>query len=58
MEIGMVADIVLAKRRDHIMTSSLLEHPGLFTDDFECGANVTLAQHRRQPQTRIVVGRQ
>ena len=58
MKVRVIADVVLSKRADDIVTPSLLEHSRFFAHQLECREDAALREHFRQALRGIVVGRQ
>jgi hypothetical protein len=55
VKIRVIADVVLSKRADDVVTPSLLEHSRLFAHQLECREDATLREHFRQALRGIVV---
>src|SRR5439155_17679459 len=56
--IRVIADLVLLKSGNNILTPPPFEHPRLFADKFERGADVPLGEHLAKAFGRIIIGRQ
>jgi len=56
MIVGVKSDLMLAKSFDDIRPAALLQHSGLFADDFESRADLPLAEHFGETLSGIVIG--
>ena len=55
MKIGVVTDVVLSQRQNHVAPTALLEDARLFTDQLEGRANVALCEHLSQALRGVVI---
>ena len=55
VRVGVIPDVVLPERSDHVRAAAAFEHSSLLADDLEGRPHAEARQHLRQPFRRLVV---